>query len=1068
MVARCTVSAGFTKAIDWFAFCLLPCVLLSGQLLPGQSEIEKEKIDFFESKIRPVLIEHCYECHSEKAQKENNLKGGLILDTRKSIRTGGDSGPAVVPGKEAESLLLSALRHDDYEMPPSGKLSEKIIADFTHWIRSGAVDPRDADLAPRKNEIDFDAANQFWSFQPPQPSAPPPVKDTHWPKTWIDRFVLATMEKEKLIPVNSAEKTALIRRATFDLTGLPPTPQDVSDFVLDRSETAFENVIDRLLDSPRYGERWGRHWLDVARYAEDQAHTFGVSKRVHAFQYRDWVIEAFNKDMPYDRFVKLQIAGDLLLDESANQFERIAGLGFSGLGAIYYKNSDKAKAIADELDDRVDTLTRAFLGLTVSCARCHDHKFDPIPTQDYYSLAGIFASTRLSDRPLVSAPIMESYNQSQAVVRQREKQLKQFRVDHKTRIAEEQRHVIAKYMIATWMTRNQKLANQKVDIPDVNDGLLKKKWHALWEKFLTPKNKALEKIEALRPWLKSKQPDGKSHLEKAPAEVIAIANQFQADIIDLLDQRDEKNKPQSQKAIFTSPVITQKNRSLSIDIDIKGANDLYLVVTDAGNGISNDWASWLDPVITGSQGIIRLNELKYTQGTTDWKSIRINRNVNDEPLKIGETTYQHGIGTHANSVIHYRLPGKHDRFRATGYLDGNGTGSVHFRVYTGPPADLKENLSPKLSKQQTELIKSFFSQSGPFSIADSALPEHLSLPNQQELKTIEHELKSAIESSPPAPPRAHAIDDSKGQDLKVYVRGNPARQGDVAPRRFLRILAGEDRPVYSKGSGREQLAEEIASSSNPLTARVIVNRVWQHHFGTGLVATSSNFGMLGDRPSHPELLDTLSVAFIKSNWSIKWLHREIMRSKTYQASSDHHVENSNSDPTNRFLWRMNRRRLDVESWRDALLKVSGNLDLAMGGPTIRLSDNGNHRRTVYASISRHELDGLLRLFDFPDANVTSSGRSQTTVPQQQLFVLNSEFFIRQAKDFAKRIQDSGENDVTRIQQAYRILYGRQPQPTEINIAIEFLAVEASQQDKLSKWEQYAQALLGANEFLYVD
>ncbi len=385
-------------------------------------------VDFFETKIRPVLVENCYSCHSAQAGKK---KGGLALDTRAGVLKGGDTGPAIVAGQPDKSLLLAAVVQDgDLKMPPKKKLSDAVIADVRRWIEMGAPDPRDRTETVKA--IDWQTARQFWSFRPVRPQPLPAVRDPAWAKNDVDRFVLARLEAEGLRPAPAADKRTLIRRATFDLIGLPPTPAEIDAFLDDDSPRAFERVVDRLLASPHYGERWARHWLDVARYAEDQAHTFAVKPYGEAHRYRDWVIEALNADMPYDRFVTLQVAADL---EEGNNYHDLAALGFFGLGAQYYKNSDAARAAADELDDRVDTLARGILGLTVSCARCHDHKYDPIPTQDYYSLAGVFQSTKLADLPLATKAEAERYQQGQKQMQEADKQVKDFVRAEKTRLA---------------------------------------------------------------------------------------------------------------------------------------------------------------------------------------------------------------------------------------------------------------------------------------------------------------------------------------------------------------------------------------------------------------------------------------------------------------------------------------------------------------------------------------------------------------------------------------------------------------------------------------------------------
>ncbi len=742
-----------------FAFLLLPRVA---------SAADDPKVEFFEKKIRPVLVEHCYKCHDGEAAKAKKLKGGLRLDSKAGWSKGGDTGPAIVPGKPKEGTLLESLRYDgDLQMPPKGKLPANVIADFEKWIKDGAVDPRtDAAAVPKTPTIDFEKARQFWSLKPPM---------SHEASASIDGFIEAKWKEQNLTPVAAADKRTRIRRAAFDLTGLPPSPEDVDAFVADTSPDAFSKLVDKLLASPHYGERWGRYWLDVARYAEDQAHTFGVKPKSNAWVYRDWVVKAFNSDMPFDRFVKLQLAGDLVPETEGDLASRMSGLGFLGLGADYYKNTAREQAIAEELDDRVDVVSRAFLGLTVSCARCHDHKFDPIPTRDYYSLAGIFYGTSLTDFPIAPKAEVAAY-------REAEKQMKAVE------------------------TKMKKM------------------------------------------------------------------------------QADAKAKP-----------------------------------------------------------------------------------------------------------------------------------------------------------KDTELAAAVKSLTAEFEKAKKALPKV---------------------------PLAAPVLSGKGTAMKIYIRGNPATKGEDAPKGFLQVIADTAEP--NKDFTRLDLANAIATKDNPLTARVIVNRVWAWHFGRGIVGTPSNFGKLGDAPSHPELLDYLAVEFVKHGWSIKWLQREIMKSKVYQLGSSTNAENDKSDAANVYLWRGTRKRLDVEAWRDSLLAVSGNLDDELGGPTFSLKDANSKRRTVYAKISRHELDSLLRLFDFPDANVTSDKRSVTTVPQQQLFALNSEFMVNQAKAFADRVAKAGTSDDVRIKEAYRLAFNRAPAARELSLAAAYLKLPSNPDDKLTRWEQYAQILLASNELMYVD
>jgi hypothetical protein len=752
-------------------------ILLLAFAAPSRAADDPKAVEFFETKIRPVLVEQCLKCHSDEAEKDKKLRGGLKLDSKPNWMKGGDTGPAIVPGKPGESSLIETLKYaGEVQMPPKGKLPANVVADFEKWIKDGAVDPRASSKAIAVVAgIDIEKGRQFWSFQKPIATPIPAISDP-FIRNPLDAFILLKLNEKGLKPVGFADKRTLIRRASFDLTGLPPTPEEVAAFEKDTSRDAYEKMIDRLLASPRYGERWGRYWLDVARYAEDQAHTFGVKPKKNAYLYRDWVIKAFNSDMPFDTFVRLQIAGDMVNESEGDAFTRHAGLGFMGLGAEYYKNTAREQAIAEELDDRVDTLTRGFLGLTVSCARCHDHKFDPLPTRDYYSIAGIFNGTNMTDYPLAPADEVKAYTAAQ------------------------------------------------------------------------------NKLKAAEDKLKKMQADAKA--KPADKELAAAAKDQMAEV--------EKCK----------------------------------------------------------------------------------------------------------------------------------------------------------------------------------------------------------KDMPPAPLAAHVLS-GNGSGMKIYIRGNPSTKGDDAPKGFLQVLSKPGTEPAANYT-RLELANDIASPDNPLSARVIVNRVWAWHFGRGLVNTPSNFGKLGDAPSHPELLDYLAVEFVKHGWSIKWLHRQIMTSNTYRLGSSVNSDDMKSDAANVYLWRGNRHRLDVESWRDSLLFVSGNLDETLGGPTFDLKDSNSKRRTVYAKVSRHELDGLLRLFDFPDANVTADKRTTTTVPQQQLFALNSDFMLTQAKGLAVRVEKIGKTDEERITAAYGLCFQRAPDDRELKLAVAFLKLPPRTDDKLTRWQQYCQVLLASNEFLYVD
>lgn len=1048
--------------------------------------------EFFESKIRPVLVEQCYSCHSADSKQ---VRGGLLVDHQAGLLRGGDSGPAIVAGNPDESLLIGALKHESFEMPPKGRLPDTVIDDFIHWIEIGAPDPRTelpSHNQSQTNSLNIKDAKKFWSFQPIRPQPVPSVIRTQWPNNEIDYFILHQLEAKNLKPVSPATKHQWIRRATFDLTGLPPTPEEIAAFLADYSTTARETVIQRLLDSPHYGERWGRHWLDVARYAEDQAHTFAVKPSDSAHRYRDWVIKAFNDDLPYNAFVKLQIAADLMPLSLEQRYQHLPALGFFGLGAQYYKNSDAAKARADELDDRVDTLTRGFLGLTVSCARCHDHKYDPIPTQDYYSLAGVFQSCRLNDYPLVSEEQIKNYDLAQQRIKSAEQSLKDFVAENKQQASEAQASRLAEYVMATIRFRRS-ISTQKPDSIDqlATELALSKQLLNRWIEAAKPEHQ--KKNQVLKPLFdllaKSEQLDD----ENFALASRKLAGDLQSTLVEAIEIRAGKIKPTVNRSggpnqpgtpIFSTPEITKQFPIVDIEVKLDNAKELYLVITDAGNGKSCDHADWISPRFQTTEGEVLLTDLKWKDLETGFGSVNINKSVSGQPLRIANTQFDNGLGSHAPSIITYEVPATATKFIARVGLDNGGSdqgvcgeqASVQFRVYTERPNDydliLQGELKPDqipLTKQQSDLLNLAFSDDGLLTISDEHLEQILADPARQQLTSLRDELRLAQQEKLAPYPVAHTITDAKPTDLNVYIRGNPARQGELAPRRFLRILSDDTPQAFTQGSGRLELAQAIAHEDNPLTARVIVNRVWQHHFGRGLVATPSNFGSIGQRPSHPELLDFLALRLIENGWSLKSLHRDIMLSSTYNLSSNNDPNNNQSDADNEWLWRMNRRRLDVEAWRDALLAVSGRLDPTMGGPSMNLDAADNLRRTVYGKVSRHELNSLLRLFDFPDANITSERRSETTVPQQQLFVLNSPFMINQSKALAKRFfEDQTDPPESNIKRAFMLLYGRPATTKEIKIGSNFLQLPDQSNAELTRAQQYAQVLLAANEFTFID
>ena len=769
-----------------------PLLLLAGSIgIALSGPAAAEQVEFFENKVRPLLVEHCYSCHSAEAEAKGKLKAGLRMDSLEGLKKGGDSGPALTPGDPAKSLIVEAVnyRNEDMAMPPKAKLDDAQIQILTEWVQMGAPWPgRDAAVAGPHGGEPYDWAKfrtGHWAFRPVVKSSQPEVTDAAWIQNEVDRFVLARLEAAGLKPNAPAERHLLIRRAFLDLTGLPPSPEQVAAFLADESPEAFAKVVDPLLASPHYGERWARHWLDVARYSDGHG-GFGDDRALpNAWRYRDWVVAAFNTDMPYDQFVTRQIAGDALKENP----DPVA-TGFFVVGPTYKDDGGdpEAKAVfeAETLSDRVDTFSRAFLGLTAACARCHDHKFDPITTKDYYAIAGVFLNTGQREHPVSPKAEVEAFEAAQAAIREQDQRFNDFV------------HAAAK------------------------------------------------------------------RLEKKPDEVEAVL--------------EEESK-----------------------------RELAALLA-------------------------RLEELK--------------------------------------------------------------------------------------------------------------------------------------KSAPPSYQTAHCLQESGNADMAVALRGDLRKPGEMVKRRFLEIIAGKEPPPFTEGSGRLELARSVVAANNPLTARVIVNRVWGWHFGEPLVRTPSNFGMLGEKPTHPELLDWLAADFMEHGWSLKRLHRQILLSSTWQMSSRFNKEKFTKDGDNRLLWRMNPRKLEAEAWRDSLLAITGELEREPGGPSSEAIWNSK-RRTLYIKISRSgdvfESDGFLRLFDLPSPAATSEKRVTTTVPQQYLFMMNSAFMMARSEALGNWMREQPGELPQQLHATYLRLYSRAPEPSEIELGSQWLGTISEPE----RWHRYAQVLLSAHELIQI-
>jgi mono/diheme cytochrome c family protein len=909
-----------------------------------------EQIEFFEEKIRPVFAEHCYTCHSDKAEK---VKGGLRLDTREALLKGGDSGPVIVPGNPDASLMIKAVRYEDkdLQMPPKNKkLSGEQIAALEDWVKMGAPDPRAAARPPPLTDIGA-ARARHWAFQPVKNPVPPPVKKKRWVQTPIDNFVLAKLEQKHLHPAPPADRRTLIRRVTYDLLGLPPTPEEVETFVKDKRPNAYALLVDRLLASPHYGERWGRYWLDVARYADTKGYLAGGEERRYAFSYtyRDYVVRAFNEDKPYDQFLVEQIAADqLVVGENPAKRDTLAALGFLTLGRRFLNNQN------DIIDDRIDVVTRGTLGLTVSCARCHDHKFDPIPTKDYYALHGVFASSEEPSElpllgPLEDSPQYQDYLKEKAKI---QKEIEEFEDKEIAKFIADLRLNVGDYLLGARDAgrlgdkgRFDTFASERKLIPAV----LRR-----WMTDLEARRKNSDPI--FTPWF----------------ELSAFA--------------EEEFSTNSQRWLA----------KLTADSVVNA------VVRKALSG----------PTTNSLKQVVEAYNKLFKGIDAEWKTNLTVAAKEKKPAPV-------------------ELPdADREALRKVLYADGTPINLPKDEVRTIHARRLREGAAP-----------------------------------------IRNKIEALSWTHPGVPQRAMALADrSNPGNSHVFMRGNPGSPGPEVPRRFLEVLSEPDRPPFTNGSGRLELARAIVSHDNPLTARVYVNRVWLHHFGEGLVGTPGDFGVRTEAPLHRDLLDYLATAFRENGWSTKKLHRLILLSATYQQSSEVNSRCLKADPDNRYLHHVNRRRLDFEAMRDTLLAVSGKLDLKMGGvPVDIVTEPFPPRRTIYGLIDRQNLPSLFRTFDFANPDTSNQGRFYTTVPQQALFMMNSPFVIEQARSLVKRDEvERVEGQTRKIQALHRLVWQRPADSGEFQLAEKFIASQPEAGANLSPLEKYAQVLLLSNELMFVD
>jgi Protein of unknown function (DUF1553)/Protein of unknown function (DUF1549)/Planctomycete cytochrome C len=893
-------------------FAILGVVLLQ----PVHSAaIADDHATYFENHVRPLLADHCIKCHGPDKQS-----GGLRLDASGHIAHGGDSGPVVVPGDADASLLIQAIRYgDDIQMPPDEPLAKSQIAALTQWVKAGAIWPTDI---PAIRSTSDDPARTHWAFQPVRTRDVPDAtgnepNDVDFYRNQIDAFVGVRLQQNGLSHAPQADRRTLIRRVSYALTGLPPTNDDVVNFMHDESPNAYEQLVDRLLATPTYGQHWARHWLDVARYSDTKGYVYAREERfwVHAWAYRDWVVNALNDDMPYDRFLLLQIAADQVSDRSDGD---LAAMGFLTLGRRFLGVQ------RDIIDDRIDVVTRGTMSLTVGCARCHDHKYDPIPTADYYSLYGVFASCRERIVPLASQTSNEA-----------------FRTELKSR----------RDKLNTTLQERRKATGQRVR-QRVGDYL-----QAQFELGHYPEE-GFDQILATTDMLPSFVRRWQRYLRRARRDgnpVFTVWHEF--------TDSDAKNTANTSGTVGAETIVPP------------GTNARVAAVFQAPPQSRDD--------------IIQRYAALFTEIDAEWTALL------EQAEKSGATPPQS--------------------------LDDPAAEECRQVLY-GPESPCVVPNEPIVHTEYD---------------FDSAACN--------ELWKLQGEVDRWIINAESNEPFSVVLEDRQTPtNGRIFKRGNPAQKGDEVPRQFLKLLSGTRREPFQHGSGRLELAQAIIDPHNPLTARVIVNRVWAHHFGTGMVATPGDFGTRAELPSHPDLLDWLSSRFVEDGWSIKALHRLILQSGTWRQSSTGPSDTTalsaavQSDPENRLLWRMNTHRLSFEEMRDSILAASGELDRSTDGkPGKLLQRPFPKRRTLYGLVDRQFLPGTLRMFDFANPDLHIPKRSDTTVPQQALFLMNHPMLLEHAVSLAA--DAASRNDpVARVVALYERVLQRHPTRHQLAAAIEYL------------------------------
>jgi hypothetical protein len=1014
--------------VRWLIAALVIVLLTLPADVRAQAEPAKGD-DFFEQKIRPVLVQHCYSCHSAAAEQNKKLKGKLYVDFASGLLTGGETGPAIVKGKSAESLLIKALKYDGLEMPPSGKLPDAVIADFVKWVDMGAADPRVGQPTVKPvRVIDLAEGRKFWSFQPLAAVVPPEVKNVAWAKTPLDRFISAKQEELGLVPNGPTVKEKLIRRAYFDLIGLPPTPEQVQAFLTDDTPQAFEKVIDGLLQSEHYGERWARHWLDVVRFAESGGYEFD-GFRPGAYHYRDWVIRSFNADLPYNEFLQMQLAGDKLkpgyVGASATGF-LVAG---PYPGQITSKTVERIRY--DQLDDMLMTVGGSMLGLTLGCVRCHDHKYDPLPQQDYYGLAATFAQTSHGDVSLDPDPAA-----TQRAVDQHAK-------DYEVRLA-------------TWRDYAAK------DLP---------------ARFTKWQQEALPKL------------DGEPRWQILDALTVTTEDTWMTTADNGLVIFTGPRRKDGDKYIVTAQTGQLKLTALRLDaLTNKSLPNKGPGLSGNGSFALGDFkvvAKPLDPLSKDAPVTLKLKPISaaFEEAAQPLKNA-----VDDNPGTFWRANDQGGKDNAAIFEIEGGFPGFAGGTLLTIELKLADAGLGRFRLaittVPGTPTWAGEITTQHLGEIKAILAAN--NNTVPEAQRDSLVRWFSQFDDPTQVVRLAADAHARAKPRPPLTPIYSTV--GGGQDVFLLRRGEVDNKNGKANPGVLQVLsrndaaapavAGAPAAVPPPVDPRIALATwmtDVDHGAGPLVARIMVNRLWQHHFGEGLVGTPNDFGAQGERPTHPELLDYLANELIKGGWKLKPIHKLMLLSATYQQGNVVSEANVKVDPSNRYLWYFKPQRIEAEIIRDALLAVGGSLDPSMYGPSIL---DATPRRSVYLRVKRSELIPFMTVFDAPEPTQSIGERIGTTVPTQALTMMNSPFVRQQAEKLAARIKPAADKPpaealAASIDTAYQVAFARSPSDSERQRMLAFVegqkaALAGTPQDLDKVLTEFCQVLLCLNEFVYID